>query len=70
MIDLTEFISSLSSRVALERKMLAKSKERGSIPVGKCTCTLTNMVSRVRGHSKSDRGGAGCSEMELKMIAS
>ena len=57
MIDLTEFISSLSSRVALERKMLAKSKERGSIPVGKCTCTLTNMVSRVRGHSKSDRGG-------------
>ena len=59
MIDLSKFISSLSSRVALEKKMLAKSKEQGSIPVGKCI--LDSMVSRVRVHSKSD--GECCPEL-------
>jgi len=34
MISLTDYISNLSSRVALEKQMLARSKEPRSIPVG------------------------------------
>ena len=35
MISLSEYISKVSRKVSVEREMLARSKESGSIPVGK-----------------------------------
>ena len=40
MISLSEYISNVSSKVDLEREMLARSKESGSIPVGKRTISV------------------------------
>ena len=45
MISLTDYISNLSSRVALEKQMLARSKEPRSIPVGNETTNALRLFT-------------------------